>query len=98
MKEKVGLYEIESINNTCMIVIAVSRKEYFNQFKNQDFNKKHKGVKRKKIKKKCYWTEALQLYKQDLLVKWSQGIIGSGCGKINQKQLDGYDYDKCDKI
>ena len=30
-----------------MIVIAVSRKEYFNQFKNQDFNKKHKGVKKK---------------------------------------------------
>lgn len=54
LKEKVGLYEIESINNTCMIVIAVSRKEYFNQFKNQDFNKKHKGVKKNATGMKPY--------------------------------------------
>lgn len=30
---KIGLYEVESINNACTIVIRINPNEYFEQFK-----------------------------------------------------------------
>ena len=45
-KKQMGLYEIENIDNPNVCTIAVNPKEYFEKFKNKDFNKKHKGVKK----------------------------------------------------
>ena len=45
-KKQMGLFEIENIDNPNVCTIAVNPKEYFEQFKNSDINKKHKGVKR----------------------------------------------------
>lgn len=33
---KIGLYEVESINNACTIVIGINPNEYFEQFKTCD--------------------------------------------------------------
>ena len=45
-KKQMGLYEIEHINNPNVCTIAVNPKEYFEKFRNKDFNKKHKGVRK----------------------------------------------------
>ena len=45
IKKKVGLYEVESIDNANIVTIAVNPKEYFEVFRNEAINKKHKGVK-----------------------------------------------------
>ena len=45
-KKQMGLYEIENIDNPNVCTIAVNPKEYFEKFRNKDFNKKHKGVKK----------------------------------------------------
>ena len=45
-KKKVGLYEVESIDNANLATIAVNPKEYIEIFKNKDLNKKHKGIKK----------------------------------------------------
>ena len=47
LKRQVGLYEVESIDNPNVITIAVNPKEYFEVFRNKNFNQKHKGVKKK---------------------------------------------------
>ena len=44
-RKKVGLYEVESIDNANVVTIVVNPKEYFEVFKNKAMNKKHKGVK-----------------------------------------------------
>ena len=46
LKKKVGLYEVESIDNSNIITKAVNPKEYFEVFRNKTINKKHKGVKK----------------------------------------------------
>ena len=46
LKEKVSLYEVESIDNANTVAIAVNPKEYFEVFRNKAINKKHKGVKK----------------------------------------------------
>ena len=46
LRKKVGLYEVESVDNGNMITIAVNPKESFEVFKNKTINKKHKGVKK----------------------------------------------------
>ena len=45
-KKRMGLFEIESIDNQNICTIAVNPKEYFEKFKNRKINKKHKGVRR----------------------------------------------------
>ena len=45
-KKKMGLYEIENIDNQNICTIAVNPKEYFEKFKNRKINKKHKSVRR----------------------------------------------------
>ena len=45
-KKKVGLYEVESIDNPNVVTIAVNPKEYIEIFKSKDLNKKHKGIKK----------------------------------------------------
>ena len=37
---------MESINNPCIVTIAVNQKEYFEQLNNRKFNKKHNGVRK----------------------------------------------------
>ena len=46
LKKKVGLYEVESIDNANIVTIAVNSKEYFEVFRNKAVNKKYKGVKK----------------------------------------------------
>ena len=46
IKIEVGLYEVESINNTNIITLAVNPKEYFEVFRSKEINKKHKGIKK----------------------------------------------------
>ena len=41
LKKQVGLYEVESIDNPNVITIAVNPKEYFEVFRNKNFNKKN---------------------------------------------------------
>ena len=43
-KKVMGLYEVESLDNPNLCTIAVNAKEYFENFKNNSINKKHKGV------------------------------------------------------
>ena len=45
-KKKVGLYEVESIDNPNVVTIAVNPKEYIEIFKSKDLNQKHKGIKK----------------------------------------------------
>ena len=40
-----GLYKVESINDPCLVTLAVNPKEYFEYFQSQRTNKKHKGIK-----------------------------------------------------
>ena len=46
LKKKVGLYEVECVDNANVVTIAVNPKEYFEVFRNKAINKKHKGVKK----------------------------------------------------
>ena len=39
-----GLYEVESINDQCLVTLEVNPKEYFEYFKSNNVNKKHKGI------------------------------------------------------
>ena len=46
LKKKVGLYEVENINNTNILTIAINPKEYFEKYKDFSINKKHKALKK----------------------------------------------------
>ena len=41
-----GLYEVESINDACLVTLAVNPKEYLEYFQSETINKKHKGIKK----------------------------------------------------
>ena len=41
-----GLYEVEIIDDPCLVTLAVNPKEYFEYFQSQRVNKKHKGIKK----------------------------------------------------
>ena len=41
-----GLYEVENINDPCLVTLAVNPKEYLEYFKSENINKKHKGIKK----------------------------------------------------
>ena len=41
-----GLYEVESINDPCLVTLAVNPKEYFKYFQSQRTNKKHNSIKK----------------------------------------------------
>ena len=44
LKKQVGLYEIESIDNATLIIVAINPKEYFEKYRNREINKKQKGI------------------------------------------------------
>ena len=39
-----GIYEVESLDNANLCTIAIVPKEYFENLKGRNINKKHKGV------------------------------------------------------
>ena len=41
-----ALYEVESIDDPCLVTLAANPKEYFEYFQSQKVNKKHKGIKK----------------------------------------------------
>ena len=41
-----GLYEVENIDDPCYVTLAVNPKEYFEYFKSESCNIKHKGIKK----------------------------------------------------
>ena len=45
-KKVLGLYEEESIDDPCLVTLAVNPKKYFEYFHSQRVNKKHKGIKK----------------------------------------------------
>ena len=45
-KKVMRLYEVESLDNPNVCTVAVNSREYFDKFKNNSINKKHKGVRR----------------------------------------------------
>ena len=45
LKKQVGLYEIESIDNTNVITISVNPNKYFEKYRDKTVNKNHKGLK-----------------------------------------------------
>ena len=45
-KKKLGYYEIENIDNPCLVTIALNLKEYLEVLNNLKLNKKHKGIKK----------------------------------------------------
>ena len=40
-----GLYEVENINDPCLITLAVTPKEYIEYFKSENLKKKNKNTK-----------------------------------------------------
>ena len=40
------LYEVKHIDDPCYVTLAVNPKEYFEYFKSESINKKHKGIKK----------------------------------------------------
>ena len=46
MKKRVGFFEIQSIDKTNVITIALNPKEYYERFIDHSDNKKHKGLKK----------------------------------------------------
>ena len=45
LKKQVGLFEVENIDKTNIITIALNPKEYYEKFNDYSDNKKHKGLK-----------------------------------------------------
>ena len=45
-RKKLGYYEIENIDNPCLVTIAVNLKEYLEVFKKLKQNKKHEDIKK----------------------------------------------------
>ena len=45
-KKVLGLYEVENIDNPCLVTLTVNPKKYFEYFHSQRVNKKHKGIKK----------------------------------------------------
>ena len=45
-QKKIGLYEVERVDNLCYVTLAVNPKEYFEFFHDYSVNKKHKGIKK----------------------------------------------------
>lgn len=41
-----GLYEVEHIDDSCYVTLAVNPKEYIEYFKSEKVSKKHKGIKK----------------------------------------------------
>ena len=41
-----GLYEVENINDPCLVTLPVNPKEYLKYFRSENVNKKHKGIKK----------------------------------------------------
>ena len=46
LKNQVGLYEVENIENTNILTIAINLKEYFGKYKDFSISKKRKGLKK----------------------------------------------------
>ena len=44
-QKKLGYFEIEHIDNLCILTIAANPKEYLEMFEDKNINKKHKGIK-----------------------------------------------------
>ena len=44
LKKKLGYFKIENLDDTCMMTVAINPKEYFENFKNENVNKKYKGL------------------------------------------------------
>ena len=40
------MYDVEHIDDPCYVTLAVNPKEYFEYFKSELINKKHKGIKK----------------------------------------------------
>ena len=48
-RKKLGCYEIERIDNPCILTIAANPKEYFKMFEDENINKKHEGIKKVQV-------------------------------------------------
>ena len=46
LKKCLGYFEIEHIDNPCVVIIAVNHKKYYELFEDNCFNEKHKGIKK----------------------------------------------------
>ena len=56
LEKKLGLFEIEHINDPCQITTAVNPKEYIEKFASDEINKKHKGLKKGTLGRNGYST------------------------------------------
>ena len=45
-RKKLGHFEIEHIDNLCILTLAVNPKKYLELFEDKNLNKKHKGIKK----------------------------------------------------
>ena len=43
-RKKLGYFEIEHIDNPCILTLAVNPKEYLELFEDKNLNKNHKGI------------------------------------------------------
>ena len=46
MTKHLGYFEIEHLNDPCILTIACNPKKYFEMFEGRDINKKHNGIKK----------------------------------------------------
>ena len=46
-QKRLGVYELENIDDPCYVTLAVNPKDYFEFFKSSALNRKHKGIKKR---------------------------------------------------
>ena len=44
LKKRLGCFSIENIDDPCVFTVSVNPEDYFEDFKSQSVNKKHKGL------------------------------------------------------
>ena len=69
-----GLYEVENINDPCLVTLPVNPKEYLKYFRSENVNKKHKGIKKGSVGMNFenFAERIKQLYDFDTFVKPKQ--------------------------
>ena len=48
-RQKLGYYEIENIDDKCILTLAVNPKEYLELFKDKKLNENEKGIKKGRV-------------------------------------------------
>ena len=70
LKKQVGLFEVENIDKTNIITIALNPKEYYEKFNDYSDNKKHKGLKNQLLIYISILTHLVYQTKQNIMISF----------------------------